>query len=210
MPPIVPIVLVLFVTSAFVAYISLTYLQKPAETPVDEKQTDAELRARLEAERQQRLAAQEVFFNNTIKFREQRQQRIEMNARPLATEAIPADASNLTLLRLYIIDYDAYYALVYLLPEHIVVIDADEDDPDLHAEFFSLWKSPDAAIWAWQDDNIFGDYGESDLKQAAIRREQAMMTVLRQHGWAISEDETASRHRAVHYVSRDTPPEPQA
>jgi hypothetical protein len=181
MPPIVPIVIVLTIASFFVAYIMVTYVRREGP-PTGDLLTDEELRERDIAERAQRQAAQDRMVANIQSNREARNRREQLLAQKHDASTITSDT--LSILRMYWQDYDAYAAFVYLLDGDITL----PDDPI--SAFNPYWDAPEAALWAWQGDNVLDDYTEPQLQRAAESKQSAMRGMLTVVGWRVQETRT--------------------
>ena len=181
MPPIVPILIVISITSFIVAYLMVTYVRREPPPPKGDLLTDEELRQRDIAERQEREAAQERMAANIQRNREARAQRERILAQQHDASTVTSSTGTLSILRMYRLDFDAYAAFVYLLDGTITL---PEDDP-LQA-FDAYWQAPDDAIWAWQGDNTVEDYTEQQLQRAARSKQDAMRGMLTVVGWQVS------------------------
>ncbi len=177
MPPIIIALIVFAIAAAFVAWVWVYVLKRTDPPPLPDdvpELTDAEINAQYQAEGRRREAAQDRLFATIKADRAARLERQERNAQPYDTAQITVDA--VMLVRGYMLDYDYYRALVYLLPA--------EPPPD---DFDTLWAGRDRAIWSWQGDNLLEDYSEKALRDRMTDVFATMRGRLEVTGWQVVE-----------------------
>ncbi|MFW5691290.1 MAG: hypothetical protein ACOCXZ_02205 [Chloroflexota bacterium] len=186
MSPLLAALLIIVVAAMFVAAVSIyVSLRREAEAvPKDENLSESELRARYEAARSQRVAAQERLFSSIEATREGRAQRAALNAQPYDTDTIDPALDSVWLLRLFRVEEDAYAALVYLLADDPGPV--PEDESAFAAYFAAQWAQPEAAMWVWQGDNYLEEYSELSLRSTARERQAQMRAILNVSGWQIA------------------------
>lgn len=180
LPPFFQMAIAIFIASFIISVIWVYVRPTDEEAPPPDQLGDVE-RRRLEAEtHRRRRAAQDRLFAALAQTKAIRETRAAMNAARYNADDLPEHVREITVIAAFSIDYDAYRALCYALAGDVAF---HPQDFDAH------WDDADAALWAWQGDNIAEDYAEREIKRVMQDRHARMRAALAVVGWLAVREE---------------------